>query len=67
VAGIDVGQELVKQIAAARVVPQVMVRVDDRQFGFEDLLSQFAEPSRVGQRAGIGAGFDGHGALRDGG
>ena len=30
---------LVEQVAAARVVPQVMVRVDDRQPGFEDLLA----------------------------
>jgi hypothetical protein len=39
----------------------MMVRVDDRQIGFEDLLAQFGEPFRVGQRAGIGKGFDGHG------
>src|ERR1700760_3708332 len=39
VAGIDVGQELVKQIAAARMIPDVMMRVDDRQLGFEDILA----------------------------
>jgi hypothetical protein len=64
VAGIDVGQQFVKQIAAARVVPQMMVRVDDRQPGFEDFFLELAEPLGVGQRAGIGARFDGHGGLR---
>jgi len=43
----------------------MMVRVDDRQTGFEDLLRQLAEPRDIGQRAGIGASFDGHGILRD--
>ena len=64
---IDVGPELVEQIAATRVIPEMMVRVDDRQTGFEDLLRQLAEPCDIGQRAGIGAGFDGHGILRDAG
>jgi hypothetical protein len=62
VAGIDVGQELVEQIAAAGVVPEMVVRVDDRQFRFEDVFPQFVEPFRVGQWARIGAGFyGGHG------
>jgi hypothetical protein len=66
VAGIDVGQQLVEQIAATRVVPEMMVRVDDRQIRLEDLLGQFAEPFGIGQRAGIGAGFDRHRGLRVG-
>jgi hypothetical protein len=68
VARIDVGQEFVEQIAAARMVPEMMVRVDDRQIRLEDLLRPLAEPSGIGQRAGIGAGFasgvGGHGILR---
>ena len=40
-----------------------MVRIDDRQIGFEDVLGLFAEPFGVGQRTRIGAGFDGHGVL----
>jgi hypothetical protein len=41
----------------------MMVGIDDRQIGIEDLLGQSAEPFRFGQRAGISAGFDGHGIL----
>jgi hypothetical protein len=64
VAGIDVGQQLIEQIAAARMIPNVMMRIDDRQFGFEDVLPQLAEPRGVGQRTRIGTGFDGgHGGL----
>ncbi len=59
VPGIDIGQQLVEQIAAARVIPQMMVRIDDRKFGLEDVLGQFAEPFRPRQRARIGADFDG--------
>ena len=61
------GPELVEEIAAARVIPEMMMRVDDRQTRFEGLLRQLAEPCDIGQRAGIGAGFDGHGILRDAG
>ena len=53
-------------MAAARVIPQMMVRVDDRQTGLEDFLGPLAKPFRVGQRAGIGMGFDGHGILPKG-
>jgi hypothetical protein len=70
VARIDVGQQLVEQIAAAWVIPEMMVPVDDRQIGIEDLLLELAEPFGIGQRARIGAGFAdglwGHGiVLRD--
>src|SRR5438477_275263 len=64
---IDVGQQLVEQIAAPWMIPEMMMRVDDRQFGLEDLLDALAEPFRVGQRARIGAGVAaggwGHGVL----
>ena len=47
----------------------MMVRVDDRQIGLEDLLTQLAEPFGVGKRARIGTGFangiGGHGILRN--
>ena len=42
-----------------------MMRVDDRQIGLEDLLGQLAEPCGIGQRTGIGAGFDGHAILSE--
>src|SRR5215472_4269144 len=38
VAGVDIGQQLVEQIAAAGMIPEMMVRVDDRQIWLEDLL-----------------------------
>src|SRR5262249_47350254 len=60
---VDVGQQFVEQIAAARMIPEMMMRVDDRQIGFENLLAQLAKPCGVGQRAGIGAGFDRHNVL----
>ena len=44
VPGVQVGQQLVEQIAEARHVPQMMVGVDDRQLGLED---------RLGRRLGV--------------
>ena len=38
VARAHIGQQFVEQIAAARVIPEMMVRVDDRQIGLDDLL-----------------------------
>jgi len=38
VAAAGVGEQLVEQIATARVIPQVMVRVADCQAGLEDLF-----------------------------
>src|ERR1700722_14176363 len=35
--GVDVGQEVVEQVTAARVIPEMMMRVDDRQVGLADL------------------------------
>src|SRR4029077_7284539 len=53
---IDVGQQLVEQVAAARVIPEMMVRIDDRQAWLEDLLGALREPFRGWQRARGGAG-----------
>ena len=39
-----VGEQLVDQVAAAGMVPQVMVRVADRQVGLEDVLLHLREP-----------------------
>jgi hypothetical protein len=63
---VDVGREFVEQIPATGVIPEMMVRVDDRQIGIEDLLGPLAEPFGVGQRTGIGAGFGRHGDLPGG-
>ena len=35
----DIGQQVLQQIAAGRVVPEMMVRVADRQIRFENFLS----------------------------
>jgi hypothetical protein len=40
-------QVLVDQIAAAPALPQMMVRIDDRQGGFEDLFAVQGAPLRV--------------------
>jgi hypothetical protein len=45
---VDIGQELIEEIAPARMVPEVMVRIDDRQIGLDDLLGPLAQPFRVG-------------------
>ena len=39
-----VGQQLVEQVAPAGPVPQVVVRIDDRQIGLEDRLLAPIEP-----------------------
>jgi hypothetical protein len=65
-AGVDVSEQLVEQVSATRVIPEVMMRVDDRELGFEDLLDKLGEPFRIRQRAAIGAGFGGHGILSAG-
>ena len=42
-----VGQQLGQQIAMARKIPQVMVRIDDRQLRFEDVFAVQGEPGIV--------------------
>ena len=50
VAGADVGEELVQQVAVVRAVPQVMMGVDDRQVGLEDRLGRLlGQPRLVGR------------------
>ena len=44
VAAADVGQDLIEQVAPARAVPQVVVRVDDALRGVEDLLLARGQP-----------------------
>ena len=46
VAAAEIGQQILEQVAVARPVPQMMVRIDDRQIGFEDLLAALVEPIR---------------------
>jgi len=62
---VNVGQQFVEQIAAARVIPEMMV-LDNGQIGLEDFLRELAKPLGIRQRAGIGAGYDGYGVLSGG-
>jgi hypothetical protein len=49
VAGAEVGQQLVEQVAMIRPDPQMMVRVDDRQVRLEDRLGRrLGQPRLVG-------------------
>ena len=44
----------------------MMMRIDDRQIGFQDLLAQLAQPRLVGVGMKVGAwfaGIHGHGGL----
>ena len=64
VAAADIGQQILEQIAVAGPVPHVMVRVDDRQIGLDDLLAPAVEPILADRR--VAAGRDrglGHGAV----
>ncbi len=40
----DIGQQLREQIAIARAVPEMMVRIDNRQIGLDDLFVALVEP-----------------------
>lgn len=44
VAAVDIGQQFVNQITAAAVVPDVMMRIDDGQVGFERRFPQLLRP-----------------------
>jgi hypothetical protein len=44
VAAADIGKQLRKQIAIIRAIPQVMVRIDDRQLRLDDLLVTLIKP-----------------------
>ena len=44
VAAVEVGQQLVQQVAPAAAVPQMMVRIDDRQVRFQGRLDPFGKP-----------------------
>ncbi len=48
VAGVEVSEQFREQIGPAVTVPQMMMRIDDRQFRFEDqLVFLFCEPGIV--------------------
>ncbi len=66
VAGADVVEKLVEQVAMVRTLPQVMVRVDDGQFGIEDGLGRLLgqprlvrriDPPELGRARGLGTEF----------
>jgi hypothetical protein len=47
------------------MVPQVVVRIDDRQIGLEDRLLVQGEPVGPDGEVGVRRGAAGHAALRD--
>jgi len=52
VAGVEVGEQFRQQIGPAAAVPQMMMRIDDRQLRFADRLPLlFCEPRIVGLAA----------------
>jgi hypothetical protein len=54
VAAADIGQQILKQVAVAGPVPHVMMRVDDRQIGLDDLLAPLVEPILADRRMAAG-------------
>jgi hypothetical protein len=46
----EIGEQLVEQVAMVRSIPEVMVGVDDRQFGIEDRLRRLLCQPRVVRR-----------------
>ena len=53
VPGREIGVQLVEQIAAGRPLPQMMVRIHDRQCRIDDVLAQPDEPGFVDMRVWI--------------
>jgi hypothetical protein len=45
VAGLRVGQQVVEQVVVAGALPEMMVRIDDRQRGLERLLASPWRPT----------------------
>src|SRR5262249_57415571 len=68
-AGVDVGNHLLDQVAQPAAVPQMVVRVDDRAGGVDDLLGILRQPvfAWIGiESAGGGGGSaDSHRSLPD--
>ncbi len=59
-AGIEVGEQFRQQIGPAAAIPQMMMRIDDRQVGFEDrLLLLLCQPRLVGLAAVTEPAWDG--------
>jgi hypothetical protein len=51
VAAHQIDDQLLQQIAPRRtIVPQMVVRIDDRQFGFDDVLAHLVEPGGAHDR-----------------
>ena len=47
VPALQVGRELAQQVRGVAAYPQMMMRIDDRQVGFEDRLLDAFEPDLV--------------------
>ena len=56
VAGVGVGEEIVEQIAPVGPIPQMVVRVDDRQLRLEDRLAPALEPVLAAPEGSCGSG-----------
>src|SRR4029077_3181198 len=44
VATADIGQQILEHVAVAGAIPHVMVRIDDRQIGLDDLFAALVKP-----------------------
>ena len=52
----EIGAQFIEQVAPV-AFPQVMMRIDDRQRGFDDVLAQLGKPRLVDVRVRVGLGF----------
>ena len=49
VAGLGVGQQVVEHVVVAGALPEMMVRIDDRQLGLERRLAHLGDPVEIGR------------------
>ena len=60
VAAVDVGQQVVEHVYPVRAIPEMVVRIDDRQVGLQDRLFAAREPVVADGDVGAGRGGGAH-------
>jgi hypothetical protein len=58
---LDILQQVEQKIAVSRTIPQMMMRIDNRQLGFEDVLAMQGKPLWTNRQMRRRRCGDGHG------